>query len=438
MSRAGRLLLAAGLVTEAQLGEAADLKGTVGGTLGLNLVRAGALDERALRQAFVEGLGLEPVDEASLFSVSDRLAALVPARVAVELRAVPVALDGDLLVVAVADPTDDAALASLRRATGLRLLVQVASESAVSAALERLYGTAAPSALPVASASPPASPAPAPALLTMERRKTKPPPRTDGAGDERISRPAVLLEGSYEKIRPADLPGDASAGYIPLTEVKRSGSTPPPAAVVEVRPIHVGAQRGTASPERAASPKPVPKRGAAGSTPPPRSPEDSWDVPAPEPAPAGSLQGGPRQLETIVRAVAEADRREGAVALALEAMLGPCRRAAFFTVKRTIVEGHAAAGAGLDRNTVRQVWIPLASPSTLRQACEARKPLVGPLGDSRTDKIFAAALGGRKGDSVLVPVVVGGQVVGLLYGDDLRSTAPSTAAIERLGAALRA
>jgi hypothetical protein len=117
-------------------------------------------------------------------------------------------------------------------------------------------------------------------------------------------------------------------------------------------------------------------------------------------------------------------------------MLSHCRRAAFFTIKRSVIEGFDAAGERIDPDLVKGVWIPLASPSTLRDACEAKRPRIGPIGHTRTDGIFVSATGGRHGDAIMVPIVVGDRVVSLLFGDDIRRTAPPPEVLERLSATL--
>ena len=96
-------------------------------------------------------------------------------------------------------------------------------------------------------------------------------------------------------------------------------------------------------------------------------------------------------------------------------------------VKRGVVEGFHARGKGIDRDLVRSVWIPLASPSSLRDVAVSRRPRIGPVGNTRSDAIFISSVGGRRGDAVLVPCLVGSsrKVVAILYGDDLIGPPPS-------------
>lgn len=446
MSRVGQLLLDEGLVTEAQVGRAAELRRALGGTLGQSFVRIGAVGEWVLREVLCARLGLEAVESETLATVADEVAALLPADLAVDQRAVPVEARQGLLVLAMADPSDDAAVEQLSRGAGRPLVLVVATESDVTAALERLYGTADPKALPGRGHDPrwiePVKVEP----IELKPSRRAPLPDKRGAPDASGYRPPEPAAAEEARIREEALLDGPSEGFVALTAVKRR-STPPPAPVIEVRSVQVGPApevRGSRGGGEVAPVAPGHRSTVPAAGPPRRralvSPSDSWEPHAPTPPPtvAPQRESGERPLEIAdaVRALQSAVTRDGAIELGLSALLVACKRAAFFTVKRAVVEGFAAAGDGIDRDQVRSVWIPLASPCTLRDVCEFRAPRVGPVGDSRTDAIFTAALGGRRGDSVMVPVAAADRVVAVLYGDDLRGAAPSTSDLERLGAAL--
>ncbi|MEY3023559.1 MAG: GspE/PulE family protein [Phycisphaerales bacterium] len=88
-----------------------------------------------------ELLGIEWLEKAP--SISEEALALLEADVAVRLRAVPYAIDGRRLVVAMADPTDLASVDELAAMTG-RAIRRVGIEHAAFAELMRLgYGTTA-------------------------------------------------------------------------------------------------------------------------------------------------------------------------------------------------------------------------------------------------------------------------------------------------------
>ena len=83
----------------------------------------------------------EYVDLSRLTFQQDAIA-LLPAKVAVRAHAVPVALDGDTLVVATYDPLDVNALDRVERVTGMDLRVTCAPKEQVLLYMERHYGSA--------------------------------------------------------------------------------------------------------------------------------------------------------------------------------------------------------------------------------------------------------------------------------------------------------
>jgi hypothetical protein len=502
MSRAGRLLLAEGLVTQEQLGEAARQQSLNGGTIGLHLVRAGVIREGMLTTVLCAKLELPLVTDDELQRITPEVAALLPRDVAVISRVVPLEVhEAPWLSVAMSDPTDDRTVAEAARITGCKLRLKVAPESELSLTLERLYGTSRPADL----------------AEWNEGRETRPTaaPATEGDDEDAFKEPEpstarryrapVVLEGRYEMISPDELPPDAEAGYIPLTQVKkRPPGTRSSEKVIQVKSVAIGpgvvtdaegsggvpplttesleriAQHisalGGSEHEPAGQPGAARAGERAGSG---RGPaagtDESWDIddarasselsiidappPAPRKTPAprradrtadarDTLIDLPKvdashwtgstanPLGEFVRGIGRAESRDEAVQVSLSFMAAYCRRSAFFVVKRGVVEGFDALSPTLSLEQVRSIWIPLSSRSSLCEAVASKSIRIGPIGDTRVDAIFCAALGGRKGDSIIVPIVIASRVVAVLYGDDLRDSPPPLADIESVAAAL--
>ncbi len=103
------------------------------------LIQLGLVTERGLADAYAALLGL-PVDDPARFPAD---APLLPERLAAKFlrpaRALPVALDGDVLVVATADPLDRFVSAAISAATGRRVVLEVAVPIELDAAFDRLY-----------------------------------------------------------------------------------------------------------------------------------------------------------------------------------------------------------------------------------------------------------------------------------------------------------
>jgi hypothetical protein len=74
---------------------------------------------------------------------------------------------------------------------------------------------------------------------------------------------------------------------------------------------------------------------------------------------------------------------------------------------------------------VRQTVLSLREPSVLRAAVERGRTYAGPLEPTRVNLALAARLGGLEvREAVAVPLVVGGEVRFVLYGDNAPSGRP--------------
>ncbi len=105
------------------------------------LIQLGLLTERGLADAYaallhlpIAGANRYPVDAAL---VPDRL----PPRFLRQARALPVAIEDDVLVLATSDPLDDFTPAAVAAATGKRVSLEIALPIELEAALDRLYPT---------------------------------------------------------------------------------------------------------------------------------------------------------------------------------------------------------------------------------------------------------------------------------------------------------
>ena len=132
------VLIAAGACDAAAIERARRLAGESGQRFDMVLLQLGLVGERALSDAYARGLGL-PLLTAARFP--DAAVALegVSLRFMRDARALPIALEGDLLTLAMADPYDGFAPAAIAAATGLRVAVAVAVPLELDAAFARLY-----------------------------------------------------------------------------------------------------------------------------------------------------------------------------------------------------------------------------------------------------------------------------------------------------------
>jgi type IV pilus assembly protein PilB len=137
-ARLGEMLVDANLLTEKQLIDSLEMvKSNGGGLLGRVLVEMGLLDDRQLAQVLAEQRSLDVVDLRR--TVPETAATdLLAEKVARHLLAIPVSVDDEGVLVAVADPTD-ATLAELRQAISRPVRLAVAAQSDILRAIGNSY-----------------------------------------------------------------------------------------------------------------------------------------------------------------------------------------------------------------------------------------------------------------------------------------------------------
>ena len=105
------------------------------------LIRNGMVGEKDLTAALADTVGLRFVDFSET-PIHPDAASTVPEDVARERIAVGVDFDGPRLVVAFADPGDDAAVTAVGRATGYEIVAAAGSRYEILHALDQIYGPA--------------------------------------------------------------------------------------------------------------------------------------------------------------------------------------------------------------------------------------------------------------------------------------------------------
>ncbi len=106
------------------------------------LIRNGMVGEKDLTAALADTVGLRFVDFSET-PIHPDAASTVPEDIARERIAVGVDFDGPRLVVAFADPGDDAAVTAVGRATGYEIVAAAGSRYEILHALDQIYGAGA-------------------------------------------------------------------------------------------------------------------------------------------------------------------------------------------------------------------------------------------------------------------------------------------------------
>jgi hypothetical protein len=396
----GALLLRMGVLRPVDLAAAAALQERDGGSFGECLVRLGLVGEEELAEFYKTRLMIPRVPDHQLVDVGKKVLALVPADMAAEFRVLPLELDGDGLVLAMADPTDNHATDEVAFFADRFIVRVVATESAIRDGIERHYGVrfTSPRAADrygarIARASAP-KPGPSTEAPSDRPPNPSPPPLPKDAAEAKPSKEAIeeqivlLTKVKYADATPLPMPIPPPDDYEPIYAPEDYETEPD-------EPILLTNKK-EARPERKRSDT-LP--GFA-------------QITVPDP-PLAELRAA-RDRDQIAAAVLDY------IALLM-------RRGAFFVMKKSILIGHDARGADLEPSTVRKLVINVEAPSLFRDVIASRLPYRGPLPETPANRAFAHALGGVSSEVLVMPVAVRDRVIAVLFGDGAAQPLPDAA-----------
>ncbi|MGC8769063.1 type IV-A pilus assembly ATPase PilB [Calditerrivibrio sp.] len=134
-TKIGAILLSENLITEEQLAKAIEVQKKEGGRLGSILVKLGFVDEGKIAEFLSQQYGVPYVDLKSK-QIDPKILSLIPKDLCRKYMVVPFDRAGNVLSVAIADPSNAYALEDLRFITGYTIKPYVAVESSINAILE--------------------------------------------------------------------------------------------------------------------------------------------------------------------------------------------------------------------------------------------------------------------------------------------------------------
>jgi len=134
-------LLETSLITQSQLELALKEQVKSGGSISYNLVKTGAISEKALSEFLSQAYQVEAIDLDDVES-DEHSIELIPAEVATKFQVVPVNREGRILTVAMANPDNIFAIDDIKFITGLEVRPVVATETAIKKAIDRFYDSA--------------------------------------------------------------------------------------------------------------------------------------------------------------------------------------------------------------------------------------------------------------------------------------------------------
>jgi type IV pilus assembly protein PilB len=139
--RIGELLLKEKRITSEQLQQALNHQKAGGGKLGFNLVKMGFVKDEEITALLSKQYGVPSIN-LSQFDIDAAVVKLIPADTAHKYQIVPLSRSGATLTIAMTDPTNVFAMDDIKFMTGYNVEPVVASETAVTDAIEKYYPTA--------------------------------------------------------------------------------------------------------------------------------------------------------------------------------------------------------------------------------------------------------------------------------------------------------
>lgn len=390
-TRVGQLLLRADLTTESQLMRALEVQSFAGGRIGTLLLERGAVGENDLGRTLALQHGCDYIDWSLLGHIPSETIAALPPRFAIKHCAIPYERGETVLKMAVRDPEDLALLDELTFVTGCKIFAAVAPEFRIYQALEKYFGKLRASRYAILAerlSRPTVAARPAPA-------EPPPPPRFFS------ERPLAGASG------PA-----APAGGSAVSPLPESSGAPGWAGLASIHPETVENESiawEDSTGKRLKTPLAAPEAAAA----PPLA--DAAPALQPDPFPAAARPQFEVPLEVGFSDVLAANQRDTIVQAVLAALAGRFSRAAIFSCRSDGVSGWAAAGEGTDPDAFRNFRVSWEEPSVFLNFRLSRSYYKGPLPNLPRHDVLATILGGRPGECVLYPVLIGERPVASLY-----------------------
>ncbi|MCY1022171.1 general secretion pathway protein GspE [Pyxidicoccus sp. MSG2] len=409
--RLGELLVKEGLVTPEGIEEALEAQVVHGGRLGTNLLELGLLSEQDLAKSLGQ---LHNTAFASGELVPDPKAlAMVSANHADDKEYLPMRVDATRLSVAVLNPHDFETLDKIAFKTGKRVVPVVIPEFRMNQMLRR-YCKAFRSLRAIDMNAIRARPAPgaqaelakaaekAPDLMSEEEFQSVYAQALRGGADyEGDMGGAEEVITGVEVMEPLPVPELPVAPQAPVTQRPVAPQVPaqPQRPVVPAQPFPMTPPPVTVVPQRPAAPVAV------------APPQAVQRPPEPPPTP---LTFAEAQAE-----LARSSDREDVARTVLRFALGKWKRNLLLSVQGSLVTGWHGMGAGVREAAVHRIGVALREQSTFRLVRDTRSHYIGPVKRDAAMGVFYKLLGGGfPTTAVILPLLVRGKVVHLLYVDN--------------------
>ncbi|MBN2429690.1 MAG: hypothetical protein JXK94_15250 [Deltaproteobacteria bacterium] len=137
--RLGEILVNEKLITTSQLDEALEYQALYGGKIGIILIEMGFVREEDIARMLSRKFELPFIKPERLKHIPAEVIAQIPSTIAARHSIVPIAMNGETLTVAMANPTDLEVIEEIAFRTGLETFPVVTPELSLSHALKKYY-----------------------------------------------------------------------------------------------------------------------------------------------------------------------------------------------------------------------------------------------------------------------------------------------------------
>jgi type IV pilus assembly protein PilB len=197
--RIGELLLKEKLITPDQLQQALNQQKANGGKLGYNLVKMGFVKDEQITTLLSKQYGVPSINLAQ-FKIDPTIVKLVPTETARKYQVIPLSRSGSTLTIAMTDPTNVFAMDDIKFMTGYTVEPVVASEVAITDAVEKYYPSGKGGGTPAKGGKPGGPPGVGGSTLEMASRGLEELQSSMGVGADDVEVLEELQEISAEAL----------------------------------------------------------------------------------------------------------------------------------------------------------------------------------------------------------------------------------------------
>ena len=366
----GKFLARKGVLSQQELEDATQYLVVVGGRLGTNLVDLGYLGIEELDRYLAEHLGIEGPPAAWLAQPRPAALQSLPQLLAQRHMILPLAVEGNTLHLAMADPHHPTAIDEVSFATGLQIRPYVLSDAHLAFLRERYLDIPREGRFAYLT----------PDWAKGRSRKQAEAPSVGPAASEEVE------EAARERV---------ASGLRPLEEKEELTD------VESFTSLHSDWETHPFEPAEV------------------HEPPSSRGDPQPESAPAAEDRPlEPGEVAAVEGQLARASDNNVIIDCALRLARSYATTAALFVVRRDVIRGCGAIGLEVPRRT-DGLFVPLASASVLAVTVANGEPFRGALPRSGIDEQIFGAIGRRDvRDAAIFPVRIRDRVLNLLYVDN--------------------